>query len=334
MLKKSLFIILVLIAFAFSSFAVVEAKTIVKYGHVGPPIHPQHLGAVAFAKYVTEKTKGEIEVQVFPLGQLGGERSMTEQVQAGTLHMTAVTSGVLANFVPEMGIIELPFVYPNRETAYKVLDDKEVKERFAKFCEPKEFIFIGYTENEFRDMTNSKRPIKKPEDLKGLKLRVVESPLFIDTFKTLGANPTPLPFPEIYNALQQKVIDGQDNPLYTSNLMKFMEVNKFATITNHILTECPVVVNKKFWNTLTPEQQKIFREAADVQIKVNREGNAKGSADAVEKARALKVEVYILTAQDRAAFKAAVQPVYDKYRGVFGAEWYDYFLKKIEFYSK
>jgi tripartite ATP-independent transporter DctP family solute receptor len=334
MLKKSLFIILVSIVFAFSSLAVVEAKTVVKYGHVGPPIHPQHHGAVAFAKYVTEKTKGEIEVQVFPLGQLGGERSMTEQVQAGTLHMTAVTSGVLANFVPEMGIIELPFVYPNRETAYKVLDDKDVKERFAKFCDPKGFVFIGYTENEFRDMTNSKRPIKKPDDLKGLKLRVVESPIFIDTFKTLGANPTPLPFPEIYNALQQKVIDGQDNPLYTSNLMKFMEVNKFATVTNHILTECPVVVNKKFWSTLTPEQQQIFREAAEVQIKVNREGNAKGSADAVEKARALKVEVYVLTAQDRAVFKAAVKPVYDKYRGVFGAEWYDYFLKKVDFYSK
>lgn len=334
MLKKSLFIIFLSVVFAFSSLAVIEAKTVVKYGHVGPPIHPQHHGAVAFAKYVTEKTKGEIEVQVFPLGQLGGERSMTEQVQAGTLHMTAVTSGVLANFVPEMGIIELPFVYPNRETAYKVLDDKDVKERFAKFCDPKGFVFIGYTENEFRDMTNSKRPIKKPDDLKGLKLRVVESPIFIDTFKTLGANPTPLPFPEIYNALQQKVIDGQDNPLYTSNLMKFMEVNKFATVTNHILTECPVVVNKKFWSTLTPEQQQIFREAAEVQIKVNREGNAKGSADAVEKARALKVEVYVLTAQDRAAFKAAVKPVYDKYRGVFGAEWYDYFLKKVDFYSK
>jgi tripartite ATP-independent transporter DctP family solute receptor len=334
MLKKSLFIILVSVVFAFSSLAVVEAKTVVKYGHVGPPIHPQHHGAVAFAKYVTEKTNGEIEVQVFPLGQLGGERSMTEQVQAGTLHMTAVTSGVLANFVPEMGIIELPFVYPNRETAYKVLDDKDVKERFAKFCDPKGFVFIGYTENEFRDMTNSKRPIKKPDDLKGLKLRVVESPLFIDTFKTLGANPTPLPFPEIYNALQQKVIDGQDNPLYTSNLMKFLEVNKFATVTNHILTECPVVVNKKFWSTLTPEQQQIFREAAEVQIKVNREGNAKGSADAVEKARALKVEVYVLTAQDRAVFKAAVKPVYDKYRGVFGAEWYDYFLKKVDSYSK
>ncbi|MDP2839558.1 MAG: TRAP transporter substrate-binding protein DctP [Syntrophales bacterium] len=108
MFKKSLFAIFVLIAFAFSSFAVVEAKTVVKYGHVGPPIHTQHFGALAFAKYVTEKTKGEIEVQVFPLGQLGGERSMTEQVQAGTLHMTAETSLVLSNYVPEFGIIELP----------------------------------------------------------------------------------------------------------------------------------------------------------------------------------------------------------------------------------
>ncbi|MEK7826479.1 MAG: C4-dicarboxylate ABC transporter substrate-binding protein, partial [Thermodesulfobacteriota bacterium] len=106
------------------------------------------------------------------------------------------------------------------------------------------------------------------------------------------------------------------------------------TITNHILTECPVVVNKKFWGALTPEQQKIFREAAEVQIEVNREGNTKLRADTVEKARAQKVEVYVLTAQDRAVFKKALKPVYDKYREVFGAVWYDYFLKKIDYYSK
>lgn len=334
-MAKKLFIFSMVVA-AFFLFMQVSAsaKIIVKYGHVGPPIHPQHHGALAFAKYVTEKTKGEIEVQVFPLGQLGGERSMTEQVQAGTLHMTAVTSGVLANFVPEVGIIELPFVYPDRKTAYRVLDDKEVQQRLAKYCEPKGFVFIGYTENEFRDITNSKRPIRKPEDLSGLKIRVIEGPMFIDTFKTLGANPTPLPFPEIYNALQQKVIDGQDNPLYTSVLMKFTEVNKFATVTNHILTECPVVVNVKFWKSLTPEQQKIFREAAEVQIRTNREGNAKGSADAIEKAKAQKVDVYVLTAKDREVFRKAVQPVYDKYKGIYGHEWYDFFMKKIHFYSK
>lgn len=333
-MKRIVLAVLIGVALIFSSFAVCEAKTIVKYGHVGPPIHPQHHGAVAFAKYVTEKTKGEIEVQVFPLGQLGGERSMTEQVQAGTLHMTAVTASVLANFVPEMGIIELPFIYPNRDVAYNVLDDKEVKERFAKFCDPKGFVFIGYTENEFRDMTNSKRPIKRPEDLKGLKIRVIEGPIFIDTFRTFGANPTPLPFPEIYNALQQKVIDGQDNPLFTSILMKFTEVNKFATVTHHILTECPVVVNKKFWNSLTPEQQKIFREAAAVQVKTNRDGNTKNRVVAMEKAKAQGVDVYVLTAADREAFKKAAQPVLDKYKGVYGTELYDFYMKKIDFYSK
>lgn len=334
MIKKVFCTIFALGAFIALSSGIGDAKIIVKYGHVGPPVHPQHHAALAFAKYVTEKTNGEIEVQVFPLGQLGGERSMTEQVQGGTLQITSATAGVLANFVPEIGIIELPFVYPNRSVAYNVLDDKEVRERFAKFCDAKGFVFIGYTENEFRDMTNSKRPIKSPEDLKGLKIRVVESPMMIDTFKALGANPTPLPFPEIYNALQQKVIDGQDNPIYTSILMKFTEVNKFATITNHILTECPTVVNKAFWNSLTPSQQNIFREAAEVQLKVNREGNAKNRVEALDKAKAQKVDVHILTDKEREGFKKAVQPVLDKYRTQYGAEWFDFFLKKIDFYAK
>lgn len=334
MIRRAVFIGFIVFAFLTSFFVLVEAKIVVKYGHVGPPVHPQHKAAVAFAKYVAEKTKGEIEVQVFPLGQLGGERSMTEQVQSGTLHMAAVTSGVLSNFVPQIGIIELPFIYPNREVAYRVLDDKEVKERFARFCDEKGFVFIGYTENEFRDITNSKRPIRKPEDLKGLKIRVIESPVFIDTFKALGANPTPLPFPEIYNALQQKVIDGQDNPIYTSILMKFTEVNKYATITNHILTECPVIVNKKFWNSLTSEQQSIFREAADLQVKVNREENAKNRIEALNKAKAQNVDVVILTNKELDAFREAVRPVLEKYKGIFGAEWYNFYMKKIDYYSK
>lgn len=334
MVKKTLWVVFILAGFIAFFAGLGDAKMIVKYGHVGPPVHPQHHAALAFAKYVGEKTNGEIEVQVFPLGQLGGERSMTEQVQGGTLQMTAITAGVLANFVPEIGIIELPFVYPNREVAYKVLDDKEVKDRFARYCDAKGFVFIGYTENEFRDLTNSKRPVKTPEDMKGLKIRVVEAPMMIDTFKALGANPTPLPFPEIYNALQQKVIDGQDNPIYTSILMKFTEVNKFATITNHILTECPTVVNRDFWSSLKPEHQKIFREAAEVQAKVNREGNAKNRVEALDKAKAQKVNVHVLTQKEREAFKKAVQPVHEKYRAQYGAEWYDFYLKKVNFYAK
>ncbi|MHB8827940.1 MAG: DctP family TRAP transporter solute-binding subunit [Syntrophales bacterium] len=334
MSKKPVSVIVAILFFLVCFAISAEAKIIVKYGHVGPPIHPQHHGAVAFAKYVNEKTNGEIEVQVFPLGQLGGERSMCEQVQGGTLQMTSATASVLANFVPEIGIIELPFIYPDRDAAYKTLDDQDVRERFAKYADAKGFVFIGYTENEFRDMTNSKRPIKNPEDLKGLKMRVLEAPMMIDTFKALGTNPTPLPFPEIYNALQQKVIDGQDNPIFTSIMMKFTEVNKFATITNHVLTECPTVVNKDFWKSLTPEQQRIFREAAEVQLKVNREGNAKNRLVALEKAKAQKVDVHVLTPGEREAFKKAVQPVLDKYRSQYGAEWFDFYLKKIAFHAK
>lgn len=332
--RKSVVAVFLVLLIAVFIVPAADAKIIVKYGHVGPPVHPQHLGAVAFAKYVNEKTKGEIEVQVFPLGQLGGERSMTEQVQAGTLHMTAVTASVLSNFVKEMGIIEMPFIFPDRQSAYKTLDDKDVKDRLGKFCEPKGFVFIGYTENEFRDLTNSKRPIRKPDDMKGLKIRVIEAPLFIDTFRTLGANPVPLPFPEIYNALQQKVIDGQDNPLYTSTLMKFTEVNKFATMTHHMLTECPVIINKQFWASLTPEQKKVFKEAANEQIRVNREGNVKGMTEAEQVAKSQGVEVVTLTAAERDAFKKAVKPVYDKYRNEFGASWFDFFQKKIASYSK
>ena len=214
-----------------------------------------------------------------------------------------------------------------------MLDDKEVKSKFASLCEPKGFVFIGYTENEFRDLTNSRRPIRKPADLQGIKIRVVEGPIYIDTFKALGANPTPLPFPEIYNALQQKVIDAQDNPIYTSILMKFTEVNKHATLTSHILTECPVVVSKIFWSKLKPEQKKLFMEAAEIQVKVNRENNAKNRVEAVEKAKAQGVDVVILTDAERDVFKNAVRPVHEKYRGVYGPALYDFFMKKIADHS-
>jgi TRAP-type transport system periplasmic protein len=333
-MKRILILSLALaVIFAFSG-SFVDAKTIIKYGHVGPPIHGQHKGTLAFAKYVSEKTNGEIEVQVFPLGQLGGERSMAEQVQAGTLHMTAVTTAVLSNFVPQLAVFDLPFIYPNRETAYKALADQAVQKKFFALCEPKGFVAIGYTENEFRDVTNSKRPIRKPEDMRGLKIRTIESPVYLDTFRTYGANPVPLPFPEIYNALQQKVIDGQDNPLFTSVLMKFIEVNKYATMTHHILTECYTIVNKKFWDSLTPEQQKIFREAAEVQIKVNRESNAQDFAGAIEKAKQQGVKIEELSSAERQAFKQASKPIYDKYRKIIGPEYYDFYTKKIGFYTK
>jgi tripartite ATP-independent transporter DctP family solute receptor len=316
------------------------AKMTIKYGHVAPPFHGQSKGVDAFAKYVSEKTNGEIEVKTFPFGQLGAERSMAEQVQAGTLEMASITTAVMQNYVPQMAVMDLPFVFPDRKTAYAVIDDPEWQKKIFGYLPKKGFIGIGWTENEIRDITNSKRPIRKPEDVAGLKIRVMESPVYIDTFKQLGASPVGIPFPELYSALQQGVIDAQENPLYTSILIKATEITKFATKTQHIVTECVQIVSADFWEKLKPEQQKIFREAAALALKVNREETAKDfnnlpklgiSID--EYCKQNGVQVIELTAAERKAFAEAVKPVWAKYRDVVGADLYDFFMATIKKHS-
>lgn len=329
MTRKTIIAVLLVMAFAAFNLSQTQAATVVRYGLMSPEGQPQHQGAMAFARHVAERTGGEIEVQIFPLGQLGPERSMVEQVQLGTLQMTTASPSVLANYVKEMGVIELPFIYPDRAAAYKVLDDGEVKARFSAYCASIGLAFIGYTETGFRDVTNWRKPIRVPADFRGLKIRVAEGPLSIDTFKALGATPVTLGLPEVYYALQQKEIDGQEYPLYTSVLLKFNEVNRYATMTDHILGECPVIVNKKLWDSLSPEHQTVFREAAELGTRVNREGNQKNLANAMDRAKASGMELTVLTPDERAAFKAAVKPVLDKYRALFGPEWYDFFVKKI-----
>jgi len=224
--------------------------------------------------------------------------------QAGTLQLAAITTAVMSNFVPQAAMIDLPFIFPDRKTAYKVLDDVEFMKKFFPYFTPKGFIAIGWTENEFRDMTNSKRPIHKPADLKGLKIRVMESPVYLDTFKQLGVQPVPMPFPEVYNALQQGVIDGQDNPLLTSVLMKFTEVNKNVTITHHILTECVIVANPDFWKTLSKKEKKIMRDAAKVCIETNRKVNASLYKNKIWK---IKMEILRLTESSLSRLKAEIK---------------------------
>ncbi|MFN3535048.1 MAG: DctP family TRAP transporter solute-binding subunit, partial [Desulfatiglandales bacterium] len=259
---------------------------------------------------------------------------------------------VLSNFVPQAAILDLPFLFPDRRTAYAVLGS-EVRELLFNFFPKKGFVAIGFTENEFRDLTNSKRPIKSPADLQGLKIRTMESPIFIDTYKQLGANPVPMPFPEIYNALQQGVIDGQDNPLYTSILMKFTEVNKFASISGHLLTECIIIVNQDWWNKLKPEYQQILKEAAYNTEVVNR-GYTLQDTLALKKLakidqstcketpgpsiyevlKSQNVQVVELTAKDKEEFRKAVEPIYKKYREEIGGEFFDLFMAKIKEVTK
>jgi tripartite ATP-independent transporter DctP family solute receptor len=315
---KRLLVILIACMFIFSLAGVASAKMVLKFGHVAPPIHGQHIGCLAFADYVKEKTNGEIQIDVFPMGQLGGERSMVEQVQGGVLDMCSSTTAVMSNFVPEVALFDLCFLWPSREVGYKVIDDPELKKIFFDLFPKKGMMAIGYTENDMRDLTNIKREIRKPADMNGLKIRVMESPVYLDAFRQLGTNPVPMPFPEVYNALQMGVIDAQDNPIMTSILMKFTEVCPYATLTNHILTECIIVLNMDLWEKLTPEQQQIFRDAAEISIQVNRDECKKLREKLVKEVEAKGVKIVRLTPEERKAFMDTMKPVHGKYEKKVG----------------
>jgi tripartite ATP-independent transporter DctP family solute receptor len=266
---------------------------------------------------------------------------MAEQVQAGTLEMASITTAVLGNYVPQVQVMDLPFVFPTRKTAYAVIDDQAWQDKLFSYLPKKGFVGLGWTENEFRDLNNKLRDIRKPEDVKGLKIRVMNSPVYMDTFKQLGASPVGIPFPELYNALQQGVIDAQENPLLTSILIKATEVAKFVTNTDHILTECVIIINPEVWSKLNKKQQKIFKEAAKVCIKTNREVNAKlhqklpkSGISIAEYCKKNKVKVIDLTPAERQAFAKAMKPVWDKYKGIVGADLYDFFMATIKKHSK
>jgi TRAP-type transport system periplasmic protein len=316
---KKLASIVVACCVLFSGGGSAEAKMNLKYGLISPPTHPEVKASQAFADYVKEKTNGEITIDIFPLGQLGGERSMVDQIQGGTLDMMNCTTAVLSNFVPQVALFDLPFLWPSRGVAYSVLGDSDFFKIFADIFPQKGMVAIGYGENEMRDLTNVKREVRTPADLKGMKIRVMEAPIYLETWKQLGASPVPMPFPEVYNALQQGVIDAQENPILTSALVKFTEVCPYATLTNYSLTETFHLVNIDLWNKLTKEQQQIFRDGSEMKIKMNREGGMKMLTEVVAKLEAEgKVKITRLTKEERDAFQAAVQPVYAKFEKEVG----------------
>lgn len=328
-------------ALALVAFGAVTSQANVKFGHVAPPFHGQAKGADAFAAYVKEKTEGRIDIATFPSGQLGGERSLAEQVQGGTLQIATVTTAVMQNFVPEASIMDMPFIFPDRATAYRTLDDEELQKKFFSYFPAKGFIAIGWTENEIRDFSNTKHPVRTPEDIKGLKVRVMNSPIYLDTFQQLGASPVGIPFPETYNALQAGVIDAQENPILTTVLMKFSEVTKYVTLTQHSITECVIVVGVDYWESLSDGDKQIFKDAAKVAIDTNRRVNAelhqrlpKSNISIDTYAKENGIEIIRLTEEERNRFREAMIPVWDKYRAIIGNDLFDFVLAKIEEHKK
>ena len=288
---------------AVPAMAVVE----IKFGHTGSLEHQYQIGAEQFKKLVEAESKGEIKVNIFPQAQLGGERDLAEGVRMGTIEIASVAAGNLAGFVPELQLFGIPFLFPTAKQVYTVLDG-EVGKDIAAIMASKGFVSLAFWEVGFRNMTNNTRPVKTPEDMKGLKIRVQESKIWIQFMNRLGAVATPIPFGELYSALQQKVVDGQENPVATIYSMKFYEVQKYLSLTGHTYEPAHVIANPKWFNGLDPKHQAVILKAAADAAVYQRQTLADKDKERFEVIK--KAGVVIEENPDKAAFAKATEDLY------------------------
>ena len=294
---------------AASTFAFAQSATKLTLGHGAAPGNPRHEAALLFAERVKAKTAGRIEVQVAHSAQLGDDAAMVTALRSGTLDMSANSQGAMANVVPEYAALGLPFLFPDIHKAWQLLDGP-IGEDLAKRTAAKGMVVLGYWDNGIRHITNSKRPIKVPADVKGLKIRTPPDTMTVDIMQALGADTQQIKFAELYVALQQGVVDGQENPLANVASAKLYEVQKYLSLTGHKYEATPFVISKRSWERLSPADQKVFTEAAaeatKLQRKLSKEADDKLAAEL--KGKGVQVDTV-----DRKAFVEATRSVYTKW---------------------
>ncbi len=290
---------------AWAGAAKVDPLTI-KFAHAGSPTHPYSVGIQKLTPILERNSGGAIKLQVFCCAQLGSERELAEGTRLGTINVTSVAAeGALPAWVPELQVFGLPFLIRDRAHAYKVLDGPVGKEFEAKL-EAQGFQVLGWWELGFRNMTTKNKPIHTPADLGGLKMRVQEAKVWLGLMRSLGAIPTPIPFGELYNALQQGVVDGQENPIVTIVSMKFYEIQKQVGLTEHTYTSLPVLANKKWWDGLTPEQRQVIAESVKTSVTEQRQTVA---SQVDEGMKFLKSQGVNITEVDKGKFMEATKDV-------------------------
>ena len=284
----------------------------IRFGHLNNPDHPISAGVKKFAELMAAKSGGKHTVREFPSNQLGNEMQQQSALQGGTQEMTAPAPTSLAGIVKEFGLLDLPFIVANSQQADALTDGPVGKMLFAKLPD-KGLVGLAFWDLGFRNVTNSKRPITKPEDLEGIKLRVIPNPVFLETFKTFKANPLPMPFSDLYSALDTRAVDGQENPFAVILSNKFFEVQKFLSTTNHVYTANTILISKKFWDRLSSVEQKLVQDAAlearDYQRKISREAAQK----AVGELRAKGMQVNEVPPAELGRMRQMVRPVHDKF---------------------
>ena len=292
------------------------ATIVLRASHSCANTHPYQLGLERFAELVKEKTNGAVEIDIFHSAQLGDERANIEDLQMGTLDIAVSSTGPLGNFVEDFLILDLPFLFTSYDHAHAVLDGEIGQNLLAKL-DNVGIVGGAFWENGFREMTNSKHPINSVADCAGLKLRCMENQVHMDAFSALGMDPTPMAWSEVFTSLQQKVIDGQENPIAVIYSNAVYEAQDYMAITNHVYSPSVILFSKAVFDKLDPAYQTALMEAAAEAADYERsccEDNEVAQISEMEE-KGLQV-----TYPDVTEFQAAMAPVYEKYAPQFGQE--------------
>ena len=296
---------------------VAGAQTVMKIGYATTLASHYGVGSSAFCDEVEKGTQGRYKCQHFPSSALGGEREMIEAVQLGTLDIVNSSTGPVGNFVPEVKIVDIPFLFRDYDHARHVMDGPIGQEILGKFP-AKGLVALSWTENGFRHMTNNKRPIVKPADAAGLKMRTMENKVHMDGYRTFGIQPTPMAFPEVFGALQQGTVDGQENPIPVILSSKFSQVQKHLSLTGHVYSPALLLTSPRLMNKLSEADKKVFYEAAKKATVAQRKKVNEDEANGI--AQLEKEGMTVVRKVDGQAFRDALKPAFASYDKEFGAD--------------
>ena len=294
-----------------------QAQTILKIGYATTATSHYGVGSTTFCDDIEKGTQGRYKCQQFPSSALGGEREMIEAVQLGTLDIVNTSTGPVGNFVPEVKIVDIPFLFRDYDHARKVLDGPIGQDLLTKFPS-KGLVALSWTENGFRHMTNNKRAIVKPEDASGLKMRTMENKVHMEGYRAFGIQPTPMAFPEVFGALQQGTVDGQENPIPVILAAKFSQVQKHLSLTGHVYSPALLITSPRVMNKLSDADKKVFYEAAKHASAAQRKKVNDDEANGI--AQLEKEGMSVVKRVDGPAFRNALREAYANYSKEFGAD--------------
>ena len=281
-----------------------------KSGSTTPDTHPYNLGMKRLNELLQEKTNGAVSVDHFGSSQLGGERDLIEGLQLGSVQMCCISTAPLSGFTDSFLVFDLPFIFETSEQARAVMDS-DVGTEILNSVEDQGLVGVCWFENGFRNVTNNVKPINKPEDLKGLKIRTMENQMHMAAFQIMGADPTPMAMGEVFTALQQGTIDGEENPVPIVESNKLDEVQKYNSLTGHLFSPAPVFISKDYYDGMPEEYQKAVMEAGKESVEYQREQIDEQTASGIE---VMKERTGMETNEvDKSLFKDATAPLYDQY---------------------